>query len=129
VYVVNQTRGTYVGVNIRVANSFAARLVGLYAHRHLPFGDGVWLVPCNSIQTVGLGRAIDCIFLARDGGVVRIIESVRPWRVIWPVRGAYSVMEVPAGVARSSETQVGDRIQVLEEALEPVEPDMTRARA
>jgi hypothetical protein len=119
-YVVNRTRGTYLGVNIKVADSFRARLRGLYGHRHLPFGDGVWLVPCNSIQTIGLGRTIDLIFLDKEGKVVRTIPQVGPGRVIWPVRGAHSVLEVPAGVASSSETQPGDRFLFVNDAEAPV---------
>ncbi|MDR7419348.1 MAG: DUF192 domain-containing protein [Armatimonadota bacterium] len=118
-YVVNRTRGTYLGVNIKVANSFTSRLRGLYGHPDLPFGDGVWLVPCNSVQTIGLGRVIDLIFVDKAGRVVRIIEQVGPGRVIWPVRGAHSVLEVPAGVARSSETQVGDSFLFVNDVKEP----------
>ncbi len=114
-YVVNRTRGTYLGVNIKVANSFRARLVGLYAHRRLRFGDGAWLVPCNSIQTIGLRRPIDVVFLDANSNVVRILEDVGPGRVIWPVRRARSVLELPTGVVSSSETRVGDRIELIEE--------------
>ena len=114
-YVVNRTRGTYLGVNIKLANSFRTRLLGLYPHRALRFGDGVWLVPCNSIQTIGMHCAIDTVFLDDEGRVVRIVEDVRPGRILWPVREAHSTLELPAGVVRSSETRVGDTLEFVEE--------------
>jgi hypothetical protein len=113
-FVVNRTRGTYLGVDIKVANSFASRLIGLYGRSELPFGDGAWLVPCNSIQTIGLRAVIDLIFLDTAGRVVRVMERVRPGRVIWRVARAHSVLELPTGVVVSSETQVGDQVEFLD---------------
>ncbi len=126
-YVVNRTRGTYLGVNIKVADSFRARLIGLYTHGRLQFGDGAWLVPCNSIQTIGLRRAIDVVFVDAGGNVVRIVENVRSGRVIWPVRGARSVLELPRGVVSSSETQIGDRIEFIEEGHLATGQNLTEA--
>lgn len=111
-YVINRTRGTYLGVNIKMANTFRTRLIGLYAHRHLRAGDGVLLTPTNSIQTIGMRTSLDLIFLDDRLRVVHLLEHVPPGRVIWPVRGAHATLEIPAGLIESSETQVGDQIEV-----------------
>lgn len=114
-YVVNQTRGTFLGVDVKRADGFRARLVGLYRHRKLSLGDGVWLVPCRGIQTIGMRAAIDVVFMDTERRVVRIYNHVRPGRVILWVPGAYSALEVPAGAVGSSETRVGDVIQFADE--------------
>ncbi len=114
-YVVNRSRATYLGVDIKVAKSFQARMLGLYTHRQLHFGDGVWLVPCNSLQTIGMRCSIDVIFLNIGGRVVRVVEDLRPGRIVWRVPEAHSALEVPAGVVRSSETQVGDQVEFVED--------------
>lgn len=121
-YVINRTRGTYLGVDVQVANSFRARLLGLLAHRDLRFGDGVWLVPCNSVQTFGMRQPIDVVFLDARRHVVRVVEGVRPARFIWPVAGAHSALELPAGVVRSSETRAGDVIEFVTESVAGGEP-------
>ena len=113
-YAVNRTRGTYLGINIKHASSFFTRMLGLYSHRQLRFGDGVWLIPCNSIHTIGMRCSIDVIFLDASGHVVRVLQDVRPGRFIWRVARAHSTLEVPAGVVRSSETQVGDKVKFIE---------------
>ncbi len=113
-YVVNRTRGTYLGVDIKRADSFRARLLGLYAHRELPVGDGVWMVPCAGVQTIGMRRTIDVVFLDLARRVVRVYEHLRAGRVVWWVRGAHSALEVPAGVVASSETRVGDVVEFVE---------------
>lgn len=128
-YVVNRTRATYLGIEIKRANSILTRMLGLYAHRQLQFGDGVWLVPCNAIQTIGMRFPIDLVFMDAGGRVVRVCENVQPGRVVWRVREADSVLEVPAGVVQSSETRVGDTIGFFERAdvVSPVESRPERA--
>jgi hypothetical protein len=128
VYVVNRTRRTYLGVNVRIADTFRSRLLGLRAERDLRFGDGVWLKPCNSIQTMGMRAPIDAVFLDRDGRAVRILEDIRPGRFIWPVWGARSTLELSAGVIRSSETEVGDKIEFMAEPSRERETELTAAR-
>ena len=113
-YVVNRTRGTYLGVDIKRADSFRKRLLGLYAHRELPVGDGIWMIPCAGVQTVGMKRTIDVVFLDLAKRVIRVYAHLRAGRVIWWVRGAHSALEVPAGVVASSETQVGDVVEFVE---------------
>lgn len=113
-YVVNRTKGTFLGVDVKRADAFRKRLLGLYRHRHLSLGDGVWLVPCKGVQTIGMRTAIDVVFLDSTQRVVRIYNYVRPGRIIWWVPRAHSALEVPAGAVGSSETRVGDSVEFAE---------------
>lgn len=128
-YMVNRKRGTYLGVDVKEAKSFRTRLLGLHAHRQLHFGDGVWLVPCNTIHTIGMRCSIDVIFLNIGGRVVRVVENLRPGRVVWRVPEAHSALEVPAGVVRSSETQVGDQVEFVEDVNRLSQPGPPRRTA
>jgi uncharacterized membrane protein (UPF0127 family) len=64
---------------------------------------------------------IDCVFVARpasDGTrrVVAVRRALRPWTgVVWLVRGADGVLELPVGTLEATGTVVGDAI-VLERA-------------
>ena len=118
-YVVNRTRGTFLGVDIAIARSSLRRMIGLYTRRSLQLGDGVWLVPCNSIQTIGMRMPIDVVFLDSRRHVVRVLQHVKPGRVIWRVEKANSVLELPSGAVRSSATRVGDVLELVE-ALEGI---------
>ncbi len=113
-YVVNRTRGTFLGVDVKRASTLGARMLGLYRHRNLSLGDGVGLIPCNGIQTVGMKHVIDAIFLDAQSRVVRIHTNVKPGSLIWWVPKARSVLEVPAGAVKSSETCVGDDIYLAD---------------
>jgi uncharacterized membrane protein (UPF0127 family) len=117
---VNRTRGTLIGVDIARADTIGARMRGLYAYRKLELGDGIWLVPCNGVQTIGMKLTIDVIFLDRKGRIVRIYEHLRPGSFIWWIRKAHSALELTAGAVRSSETQVGDLIDFVDPATLPL---------
>jgi len=114
-YVVNRTRGTFLGVDVKRAAGFRTRLLGLYRHRKLSLGDGVWLVPCRGIQTIGMRTSIDVVFLNAEQRVVRVYTRVDPGRVIWWVPRARSALEVPAGAVQSSDTRVGDAVEFTDQ--------------
>jgi len=75
------------------------RMRGLLGRDSLPQGTGIWLNPCNSIHMFFMRFPIDALFLDRNQRVVSVVSHLRPWRLVWPVKGASSCVEVPAGTA------------------------------
>lgn len=54
--------------------------------------------------------AIDALFVDKAGVVVKTSERLAPWTVAsWALR-ASEVIELPAGTAKASGTQVGDEL-------------------
>ena len=114
VRVENLDRGTTVGTRIRLARSFAARTVGLLRTPTLEPGEGLWIEHAPSIHMFFMRYPIDAVFLAADGRVTKVVPNLRPWRVVWWARGARDCLELPAGAAELSGTQVGDRLSIDE---------------
>lgn len=85
------------------------RLVGLLGRRHLPPGQGLLLVPCRAVHTIGMRFPIDVIFLAREGRVVGI-ATLPPGRLAWGGFHAWAALEVPAGEAQAAGLRVGERL-------------------
>lgn len=112
--VYNQTRNTWVVENGWVAQTFLGRAKGLLGHSSLRPGQGLVLVPCQSIHTFLMRFPIDVAFLDRGGRVVHIIPHLVPGRLVPPVPQAHAVVEMPAGTLASTGTQVGD-ILLLQE--------------
>jgi uncharacterized protein len=116
---VTLTKGGHVMVpSVRVAASFLARLRGLMGIRGLTSGAGLYLPGTNSIHMLFMRFPIDCLFLGHpesDGSrrVIAIRRSLPPWRgVVWYVRGARGVLELPAGTVDSLGLRVGDLVQL-----------------
>jgi uncharacterized membrane protein (UPF0127 family) len=94
-----------------VANSPLPRMRGLLGRRNLGSDEGVLLRPAGSIHTFFMQFSIDVVFLDRDGRVLRVAESVRPWRTA-AARGARSVLELRAGEAARRGVAAGDVLEV-----------------
>jgi hypothetical protein len=99
----------------RVARSLRDRTVGLLGTADLPTGEGVWIERSPSIHMFFMRFPIDAVFVDRGGQVVRVVERLRPWRIVAWVRGARDCLEMPAGAARAAGIEVGDQL-----ALEPI---------
>lgn len=100
--------------NGRVARTALQRLVGLLGSPPLAAGDGLWLVPCNSVHMLFMGFSVDAVFLDEQQQVIHVIEELKPWRVSPIVWESRSVLELPVGTIANSGTRVGHRLQVTE---------------
>ena len=99
--------GTTVCDRCEVADTFLRRLRGLLGRDALGDGEGMFIRPAGSIHAWFMRFPIDVVFLDRQLRVVRIAESLRPWRLA-AARRARSVLELPAGAARRRGVAVGD---------------------
>ena len=107
----NETRNTVLGDCIRVANSSAARRTGLLKHRSLEPGQGMWIIPSQSVHTFFMKFAIDLIYLDRRKKVRKVRHAVPAWRISGCLT-AHSVLELPAGAAKATGTEAGDQLAV-----------------
>jgi uncharacterized membrane protein (UPF0127 family) len=76
-------------------------------------GDGLWIVPCRGVHTFAMKFPIDVIYLDALKCVVHMEQNLRPWRVAKVSLRAASVLELPADTLRSSQTAVGDEIDIV----------------
>src|SRR5215475_6400328 len=110
----NQTRQTYLATSLAVANTHWTRLRGLLGLSLDDFrnGAGLWIVPCHGIHTLGMGFAIDVVYLDHENTVIHVQHEIRPWRFAPVRRQASSVLELPCSMAAGTKTAVGDRIEI-----------------
>jgi uncharacterized membrane protein (UPF0127 family) len=118
--VVNLTRQTELGSAVEVADSGPRRSKGLLGRKGLEPGGGLWIVPCEAVHTFWMQFPIDLIYLDRTLRIRKLKSNVSPWRLSGCL-SAHSVLELPSGTIRGSQTQVGDRVEISEAPME-VEP-------
>ena len=87
------------GLTLYVASAFGARRKGLAKMDAMPPDRALHILKCNSVHTIGMRFALDLVWLAKDGRVVRIDEDVAPRRVKLCTR-ARTVIETRAGAGR-----------------------------
>jgi uncharacterized protein len=110
----NRTRDTCLATSLCVADTHWTRLRGLLGLASGDFGNGrgLWIVPCHGVHTLGMGFAIDAVYLDGDMNVVHVEDELRPWRFA-AVRGnAFSVLELPCHTAKETGTAIGDKIEI-----------------
>lgn len=109
--VFNPARNAVIATAVEVAATGAQRSKGLLGRRSLGVGEGLWIVPCESVHTFAMQFAIDLIYLDRQHRIRKIRKNVRPWRVSACIT-AHSVIELAAGAIRDQDAQIGDVIEL-----------------
>jgi len=113
---VNIARSIEVATSVEVADTSVKRSKGLLGRRGLGPGEGLWIVPCESVHTFGMRFPIDLVYLDRQHRIRKIRKSVPPWRISVCFT-AHSVLELAAGSIREGEVQTGDVV-----AFSPAHP-------
>lgn len=106
------TQGKVLLQNLRIASSFIDRAQGLIGSKELDGQEGLWIHRCNSIHTCFMSFPIDCIFLDQDLRVKKVVKEVKPWRMVLPIFGAKSVIELKAGTAEMMGLGSGEKLHV-----------------
>jgi hypothetical protein len=110
----NRTRQTNLATTLALADTHWTRFRGLLGLAPDDFrtGDGLWIVPCHGVHTLGMAFPIDVVYLDRLLTVVHVQADLRPWRLA-PIRTqATSVLELPCRTAAATGTVVGDKIEI-----------------
>jgi protein-S-isoprenylcysteine O-methyltransferase Ste14/uncharacterized membrane protein (UPF0127 family) len=104
--------GAVVAERLRVARSHWSRLKGLLGTTALEPGDGLWLVPCSQVHTIGMRYGLDLVFLDERQRVVGTVAALPPGRISGRVRGARSVLELPVGTLAQTGVGAGAEIEI-----------------
>ena len=108
----NLTRNTLIADKAVTADTPLKRMTGLLNRTSFGPGEALLITPCQSIHMLFMKFAIDVIFVDHQGKVVGACPNVRPFRLSPLFLKAHSAIEVPAGTIASSQTQIGDNIQI-----------------
>jgi uncharacterized protein len=106
----NLTRQTVLAENIEVADRAGARRKGLLGRNNLPAGEGMWIIPCESVHTFFMRFSIDLVYLDRALKVRKVRSNVPPWRLS-ACLSAHSVIELAPGTIQTTQTRVGDQLE------------------
>ena len=107
----NLTRDVVLADAAEVADTIAKRRTGLLKHNHLEPGDGLWIVPCESVHCFFMKFTIDVIYLDRKHRVKKVRPELAPWRISACLT-AHSVLELPSGTIARTGTERGDQLEI-----------------
>jgi len=111
--IVNRSKQSILADNISCADTSFKRLKGLLGRKSLNKGEALIITPSNSIHTFFMRFPIDVLFVDNNNRVIKVISSLKPYRlspICW--QGKF-VIELPVGTIQASSTQEGDTLQIL----------------
>ncbi len=97
---------------VKVADRFGSRLVGLLRTAGLTENQGLLLKKCNQVHTFGMKFPIDVIFLSKDGDILHKEPEMEPGKVSPHVKKAYWVLEVRSGACDHFQLEINQRLDV-----------------
>jgi uncharacterized protein len=109
--VTNVTRGTVLATQLEAAHTGPTRRKGLLGRDSLARGEGLWIAPCESVHTFFMRFPIDLIYLDRERRIKKARSAVGPWRLS-ACFSAHSILELPAGTIRETQTERGDTLEI-----------------
>jgi hypothetical protein len=112
----NLTRNTILATCMEVADSGPKRNKGLLGRERLSTGEGLWIIPCEAVHTFWMRFPIDLVYLDSQKRIRKLVSEVPAWRLSACLR-AHSVLELPPGTIRDTQTQPGDTLEFLAIAL------------
>ena len=107
----NLTRSAVLGDAVEIADTSGKRRVGLLKHKGLQPGEGLWIVPCESVHTFFMKFPIDLVYVDKKQRVRKVRNAVPAWRLSICL-SAHSILELPAGTIKSTGTQPGDELLI-----------------
>jgi uncharacterized membrane protein (UPF0127 family) len=107
----NTRNNKVVASTLLTAFDSATRRLGLLKHDSLPENSALIIAPTSAIHTFAMRFAIDVLFVAKDGRVLKVRSNVRPGRIAAAWR-AFAVVELQAGAIERSGTRSGDRLEI-----------------
>jgi uncharacterized membrane protein (UPF0127 family) len=107
--VVNLAQSTMLASSVVVADTSKTRRRGLLGRESLSPGEGLWIIPCESVHTIFMRFPIDLIYLDRQKRIKKLRSDVNPWRLS-ACFSADSVLELAAGSIGASRSKLGDML-------------------
>jgi uncharacterized membrane protein (UPF0127 family) len=107
----NVRTGQVIASQPTAAVDSATRRTGLLKHDKMPDGFALIIAPCNAVHTFGMRFAIDLLFVAKDGTVLKVCHAV-PRRRIAASWGAFATIELASGALQQVPMQVGDVVRL-----------------
>ncbi len=110
---VNERTGLVVAAELELASDSRSRNRGLLGRSSLGADSAMIIAPCNAIHMFFMRFTIDLVFVDRQGRVLKVYRSVRPWRVRAAL-GAFAALELAMGCIDRAGIVLGDQLSVTQ---------------
>ncbi|MCO7223835.1 DUF192 domain-containing protein [Pleionea sp. CnH1-48] len=105
--------GRLIADSVWTPTSFLQRAKGLLGRTELGVKEGMFFKDCASIHMFGMKIPLDIVFLNEEYEVVKVVESLQPYRMA-ASKNAKHVIEFKDGFVKSQNIVFGEKLVVEE---------------
>ncbi|GHT72557.1 hypothetical protein AGMMS49950_11070 [Endomicrobiia bacterium] len=95
-------------IKVIKAETFWQRFSGFMFKKSSP--HAILFCRCNSVHTFFMRFNLDIVYLDKENKIVKIIKSLKPFRIALPVYNTVSILEIPSNKNISKELTVGKKL-------------------
>ena len=110
--IINATKKTIVATEVKIANTFITRLIGLLNRKSISPEEALIIYGCRSIHMFFMKFSIDVIFMNKENRIVGLVENIKPFRVSPTFLKSYYAIELAVGTIEKTRSQQGDQLIV-----------------
>ena len=110
----NSTKDSLVSDEVKVAQSFLTRTIGLLSRSNISENQSLIIKPCCSIHTFFMRFPIDVLFVDGKNRIIAAYENVLPNRILPVHLTSLYVVELAAGQITNKNIEKCDIIQMNE---------------
>lgn len=103
--------------DIKIADNFYSRLIGLLGKSSLDRGQGLIIKPCKSVHSFFMRFPIDVAFIDKHNKICFLMNSMQVNKISPFVITASYVIEAPSGTFKSTKVRIGDEVVLEYERL------------
>ena len=93
----NSTQNNIIADEVKVAENFFTRSVGLLCRKSILPSEALIIKPCCSIHTIFMKFSIDVLFVNKKNEIVALHQNLKPWRILPIHLRSHYVIELAAG--------------------------------
>lgn len=108
----NSTQNCLIADDVKIADNFISRTIGLISKKEISHAEGLLIKPCCSIHTFFMRFEIDVLFINRKNEVVALYENVKPWKVLPIHPSSHYVVELCSGLIEKNNISKGDTVEI-----------------
>ncbi len=111
----NQTQKNLLVSDLKIADTFISRLIGLLTRTSLNQGEGLLITHCQSIHMYFMRFPIDVVFVDRNNQIVGLVENIKPFRLSPLFLKASYAIELPSFTIQHSPAFLGDQLALIKD--------------
>jgi uncharacterized protein len=106
--------GDCIACRVEIAQTFIKKFIGLMGRSKINKEQGIYFLDCRSIHSFFMRFSIDVLFLDKEMKITRIVNCLKPNRVVIAPLQTKDTLELQSGVLDKFDLKVGDAIRLIE---------------